>query len=464
MSARLGTGPAAVRGVRWLPVGTWGPVAVGLVLIVWALAVPFGFTAALTALTAVGMTMVAIGLFRPEVGLVGAALLCVIDAPSRVYLLTGGLLRFNTFNYLLLLVAIVGLPVLLRMRGAPIRFLVATCVLMTVEVVISPDLDFGLQHLLNLFSTFGLLVYFIYGGRSSDVWRWQAVIAGLVAAGAGLVYYMQQLSLAYINPNSWAQCPLAGLVALCLGFPFARSGRQQAVMGALAAVNVAWVLLSGSRGSLLVALMCVLYLTAVTPGVTRRTLLVTGLLIIGMSGATLFGNLQDAAVRRVTRLIDPSVPLVSRTSGRSDLALGGWYIFSAHPFGVGTGGFAAAWAELRNREGLSRFEEGAKFQAHAGWIKTLAENGAPGIVLLASFVISFAIAGLRADQPHLRLIGFLASAVLGSAWISMEFQSKGLWLLAAGTMALLGGAVPRAGAAQMRTGRAGKLRPLRKSR
>jgi hypothetical protein len=405
-----------------------------------------------------GLTMVTVGLYRPELGLVGAALLCVIDAPARVYLLTGGVLRWNTFNYLLLLVALVGLPTLLRMRGAPILLLFAISMLMAVEVVISPDLDFGLQHLINLFSTFGLLVYFAHGGESDEVWWWLAVVAGLTGAGGGLVFYLQRLSLTYINPNTWAQCPLTAVLALCLGFPFARTTRRQIMLGSLAAINVAWVFLSGSRGSLLVALIGVLFLVAATPGVTRRALYVAFLLTIGVSGATLFGNLQSVALRRVSRLLDPSVALVSRTNGRSDLALGGWRIFSAHPFGVGTGGFASAWAELRHRDGLSSFKENIKFQAHAGWIKILAENGAPGILLLGSFVISFAVTGRRAPQRQLRLIGYLTTGVLACAWISLEFQSKGLWLLAAGASTLIVRAAPRRGEVRMWTEAAGKLK------
>jgi O-antigen ligase len=117
--------------------------------------------------------------------------------------------------------------------------------------------------------------------------------------------------------------------------------------------------------------------------------------------------------------------------------LRGWYIFSEHPwFGVGTGGFVQAELNLPTHIAVakSRFERKA---AHAGWIKMLAENGIPGGALLLGYVLSFAAVGWRTRDRELRRLGVLTTTVLGLAFVSTEFQSKGLWFLAAGSTVLL---------------------------
>jgi O-antigen ligase len=159
--------------------------------------------------------------------------------------------------------------------------------------------------------------------------------------------------------------------------------------------------------------------------------------VLGLAVAAQFADLRGTTLHRVDRLLDPSVSMSGRTSGRSDLVLGGWYIFLDHPFGVGTGGFYSAWADLGRREGLSGFQAGERFDAHAGWIKTLAENGVPGALLLMVYVGSFALAGMRRSNPDLRGLGILTTVVLGVAFLSTEFQCKGLWFLATAVTVLL---------------------------
>jgi hypothetical protein len=75
--------------------------------------------------------------------------------------------------------------------------------------------------------------------------------------------------------------------------------------------------------------------------------------------------------------------------------------------------------------------------AHAGWVKTLAENGIPGMILLITFVSSFAVAGWHGRGWHLRVLGVTVTSVIGVGLLSTEFQSKSLWFLAAGAMVLL---------------------------
>ena len=130
-------------------------------------------------------------------------------------------------------------------------------------------------------------------------------------------------------------------------------------------------------------------------------------------------------------------PLANRTSGRSELMLGAWYIFVDHPFGVGTGGFTRAWERMTFVPGMSYFEIGEDMAAHSAWAKVLAENGIVGFLLLAGFIGSFAFVGWKRRAAGLFLIGAFTTLVLAAAFTNTEFQSKGLWLLSAASVVIL---------------------------
>jgi O-antigen ligase len=409
-----------------------------IVILAFGAAPWLGFTRSLAVITLAGYAAALVGTFFPAVGLLGIGVLCVLDAPARIYLLTGGLFRYNTFNYILLFALLVTASSIFRVRDVPTKLLLLIVVLLVSELLITPELAFGIQHAFNVVSLLGLLAFFERGATDRLTWVWFGLVCGVTGAAGGLAYNVQQAVLPFANPNALAYFPLGAMFAICLGFRFADDrGRLQLGLAVLAGINGLWVFLTASRGSLLVASLCLLFLLYSTPSMGRKALALGTLLVVGILVSNHFTNLQDYAIHRLDALVDPTRTLSSRTSGRSDLVLGGWYIFQEHPFGVGTGGFATAWAELGHREGMSGFQEGVRFQAHAGWIKILAENGVPGFVLLVAFVLSFAVVGLKQRDSRLRLLGLFTAIVLTTAWISTEFQAKGLWLLVAGTIILL---------------------------
>jgi hypothetical protein len=86
---------------------------------------------------------------------------------------------------------------------------------------------------------------------------------------------------------------------------------------------------------------------------------------------------------------------------------------------------------------MSNFHQGKEFAAHSGWVKIMAENGIPGLLLLLAYALSFLIVGRRSPYPIVRKMGTLVSVVLLASWISAEFDSKGLWLFCAGATVLL---------------------------
>jgi O-antigen ligase len=411
-----------------------------LIVLVWGGGLLVGFESALALSTIGSFAAVVVGLARPVIGVFGVGMLSTLDAASRVFLLEGGLWRWNTVNYWLLVVMVLSLPYLVRLKDGQSRILQAFLLLLTLELAVSADRRLGAQHILGLAVLFGLLVYFTRAARDEQIWYWLGVVNGTLAAATGLVFYLQIEQLPYINPNAWAYVPLTGIFAICLGLLCGRPRlRAQITLLLLATVNVVWIFLSGSRGTLLIAVTSLVILAVAVRPHRRRAAFLAGSLLVAIAITTQFAHLQALGLERVGLLFDPDRPLVSRTSGRSDLMIAGWNIFLSHPLGVGTGGFSDAWADLGDLGGRLTFERtGEETQAHSAWFKTLAENGVPGIVLLAAFVGSFAVVGWRRSRrdPNLRLLGLLVTAALSVGFVSAQFQGKGPWFLAAAAMTL----------------------------
>lgn len=440
---KLSRRPAPSRNARqtgkW-----WGPLLSLFIVLVWAASFVIGFSRALTVIEAVGLFMLVIGVFNPRIALVGITMLCVIDGPARVYLLQGGLLRWNTLNYWLLLMMLLYVPFLIRLRDRHSLLLAALIGLLIVDLSITSSLVEGLQHILGIVITFALLIYFVRAGTDGRMWFWVSTIAGLIGALGGLSWFLQRMHLPPINENAWAMFPCTALFAICLGFPYAVAmKRGQATLLSLAVVNLMWIFLSGSRGTLLIGACCVIVLLLTIRGLGQRTVAVSCGALIAIVVAAHFSQMQDRATFRLFKLFTTDEPLSgnyslsSRTSGRSDLAIGGFYIFEEHPMGVGTGGFKLAWKNLDRHDNMGDYARGELRAAHSGWVKTLAENGVLGILLLAAWVGSFAYGALFARKRVLRRLGLLTSLALAAALLATEFQSKGLWYLAAGATVFL---------------------------
>jgi len=449
---RPATGPASAQGgdhVRALLFQTprnvteldrWAIAFVVFIALAWGAGMVAGFQASLTILTVAGFLAAIFGLHKPLVGLLGIGMLCTMDAVSRVLLLTGGLLRWNTLNYWLILVIGLNLTFVLRLRDIQSRLALVFVLLLTLGLLLvdREDLETGVMSVLNVVIYFGILVYFAPGRRNPRVWYLQGIVSGTLAALGSFVYFLQKDGLPYVNPNAWSYFPLTAIFSLSLGYRFAPRGwRGQALSWVLAVANLGWVFLSGSRGSLLVALACMLFLLLTTRSVSQRILYVAVALGIALITIARFGDLNADAVHRISKLLDPQESFAARTSGRSDLALGAWYIFRDHPMGVGTGGFAQAWINMGYRQSLSGFAYGREMQAHSGWTKTLAENGVPGFLALLCFVGSFAVVGWKRKQRGMWPIGLLATSVYALAFMSTDFAGKGLWFFAAGATTLL---------------------------
>ena len=415
----------------------WGPRLAGVVVLLWLSAFKIGFVAALGMITVLALAATLFGILRPTVGLFGIGILCTVDALTRVYLMTGGWFRWNTFNYALLLLMMASLPLLLRHRDVHTRLLQMLMILLAAELVFSIDLEKGVQHVLNCVTMFGLMSLFLRGGKDASAWYWLAAINGLCGLLGGLVFYLQQDSLEYIDRNALAYFPLTALFSICLAFQHTGARRKgQLFLGSLGTANFFWVFLTSSRGAILIGAFCMLSLAGSIRGFVRRAVIIGLAMGIGSAVFALFGDLQQNSVDRINKMLDSSQSASARTSGRIDLAVGAWYMFLERPLGVGTGSFAWTWAEVSSRLGL-RGPSGKHRSAHSGWMKILAENGLPGITLFAAYVFSFAFVGWLMRKRGMLSAGLLATGVLGTAFLSTEFAGKGLWFLAAGTTVLL---------------------------
>jgi O-antigen ligase len=404
---------------------------------VWAAGLAIGFETAVLVLTLVGFAAAIVGLRRPVLGLLGVSMLCTLDSVSRVYLMTGGLWRWNTFNYWLLVVMLLSIPFLLQLRDTQTRLLKLLVILLVVELFFSSDRLTGVVHALNVAALFGILAYLGRAGRHAGEWYWIAIVNGLLAGVGSFVFYLQKASLPKMNPNAWAFFPLTAIFCIALSFKLAGSRRGRWLRSLLAGMNATWVFLSGSRGSFLIAVCCLIFIVFQLrrSGQVVPVLAVAALVAAGLSSQ--FAGEETLAVYRFHSLFDSSRTMGNRTSGRSELAKGGWRLFLDNPLGIGTGGFGEAWVTMENREGMSGFRRGLHTPAHSGWIKILAENGIPGIVLLGAFVLSFAVIGWRMRSVGLLPLGLLATVGLSVAFLADEFQAKGLWLLAATVMTAL---------------------------
>jgi hypothetical protein len=392
-------------------------------------------------LTVVGFGAVVIGLRRPVLGVFGMSMLCTLDSVARHLVLNNSaVLRYNTFNYWLLIVILLESSRVLRLRDMQTRILQAFILLLALEIGKSGEWEQGALHLMNILACFGLLAYFVRARPDGSLWYWMGVANGVLGAAGGFVYFLQRGLVPDMNYNAWALFPVTAMFAISLGYHFAPPRVSTRLsLALLGSINSFWVFLSGSRGNVLVAGVCMVYLLCSRRSIAMVLVCSMSLVLLGVAMSSMFAEMQNNSVDRIEKLFDVERSSTSRTSGRSELVLAGWYMFLAHPFGVGTGGYAASriGEGYVDRGGMTGWRAEDRMQAHAGWIKTLAENGVPGVVLHLSFVFSFAIIGWRRRGERLFAVGLLVTCALSVAFVSTEFQSKGLWFLAAGGMVIL---------------------------
>ncbi len=434
----------AARRIRLVrPKGTdinidaWGKALVALVIASWGASFVAGFQVCLAALTLAGYAASIYGLFKPPVGLLGIGVLCTVDAVTRSFLLTGGMFRWNTFNYWLVLVALLNIALLFRLRYLPLRILFVLAFVLGIGLVYSPDMENGTQHVLALSACFGLLVYFAKNELSPALWQWFGVVNGIIGGIGGLMFLLVAGAQS-LNPNVYVFFPLTAMFSICLALRYLdrRPGIQLALLG-LAVLNFAWVFISTSRSGVLVGICCILFLVLQIRRFSHFATIVIVAVLVGSAVLSQFTEMGEYTISRFSKLSESDRSLANRTSGRSDLLEGGWEVFLDNPtMGVGTGGFSARWARVSAEMNLT-YQYGGRADAHAGWIKVLSENGILGFVPMTLFVLSFTFMGWKRRRLQVLPMGLFVTTILSISFFMTEFQSKGLWLLATGCMVIL---------------------------
>jgi O-antigen ligase len=429
-----GTGPRAGQpaGVETSALSRIGRSLLFAIPVVWCAAFVVGYVTALWLLTGTGLALTIAGLRRPSLGLLGVSMLACLDAPSRVYLFTGGILRWNTVAYLLLLVAVVYFRDMHLVWGLQVGLLAFFTLLLVGELLLSPDRASGMQHVLGLSAVFGMLGFCIRGGVNPENWLWTARVTGVLAAAGGLVYFLLRDDLPYMNPNALAYLHVTALLLAVVASTVMPSRERRGLLLPLCvAANLAWIFLSGSRGSLLVGMIGTGFFVLNWRGRSGARAAIGVALVAAILGTGLFSDLQSGMKERLGKLFQGDRSLSNRTSGRSDIAIVGWRMFRDNPMGVGTGGFMVVASRYGRVANLDVFRGHEELQAHSVWIKTLGESGVPGVLLLAGFIASFTVVGWRRRAQGVAELGLAVSLILSIAFLSTEFQAKGLWLFTA---------------------------------
>ena len=158
------------------------------------------------------------------------------------------------------------------------------------------------------------------------------VVNGVLAGFGGLVHLLQYHQLPYVNRNVWAIFPVTALVAICLALHVTGAFRRQLLLGVLAAVNGVWVFLSASRGGLLVACVCLAFVSVRIRG-RRRVVFVSAAAALSMVVITQFPQFEERALARWDELMDRTTSLSYRTNNRADLDPHGLAYLREQPVG-----------------------------------------------------------------------------------------------------------------------------------
>lgn len=427
---------------RALRYGLW-------ISLIWLLSFVIGYKTSVAIITFFGFAFAIAGMRWPMYGLVGIGLLCSVDSITRTYLMTGGLLRYNTFNYWLLFVIVCTLPIQARQKDIHTWLMRWLAVLLVAELFWSPTMKYGVLHILNFVTVFGLFTYFYRCRRNPRMWYVLAITIGVSSAIGGIAFFLNQDGLSfiaaraeyrendifdrnYIDPNAFSYFFLTALFSISMGLTSnAARGIERLYLYLLFATNLCWIFLVGSRGAILVGSACSLYLLFAARSTSRRFQIIALATVGILATVNYFPQYTDRTFHRVDKLMDEDLSAAQRTSSRSDMAIGAWRMFVKNPVGVGTGGFEDAWKNLDNTEGLGKEKIGKRKAAHSAWLKTLAENGVPGILLFTTFVFSFVYAGFKKGQFATIGMGILVTLTMSLCFMSTQFQSKGIWFVVA---------------------------------
>jgi O-antigen ligase len=297
----------------------------------------------------------------------------------------------------------------------------------------------------------------------------RAAVAGIACSGAVAVterlgvfgretrpYWQNagRYSGAAVDPNALGILCACGAV-LAAGLAATSSGRRLAAAATALPVLAAGLALSGSRSGFAVAaigLLGLLFARAI-PGRRRVAAVAISAALVAIVAAEYLSAARGSAGARVIALFDARVPLENRVSTRPVLWQGAIALFSKRPVeGAGLGAFSWQLPNLLAENGRSL--GGMTDNPGNAYLQALAETGLVGFLLTVGFlavVASESWSVLRGrgslgftSAAGAALLGFLASLLTGSHWLSPDVAF--VFFLAAAVASRRPPAPPRRGA------------------
>lgn len=420
---------SAVMGTNYKP---WATIVLSI-----AVGLFFGFTTSLVIWGILSLLLLLYGFKSPRAALYGLLILVVLDPLIRSLLLNSSifpLLRWNTFNYLLIGYGFFYLPLLLRLKNPQVILFGLLLIVFFASLVISLNpLQATAQILLPL-SYLGVVVICGRVNLLDDSWHSLAMITSFL--GLTMSSLFQITSSSYIDHNSLIHVNTGAALVGMVGYVLAvRNHRPYMIFTVLVLANSLLSLVTGSRGGIILCGIIVLCQFLLIIKTNNQSRLVLSLLILVFSifcVVSLFPEQYSSSLTRLRKTVDSTTySLNERTSSRSDIALGAWHIFRKNPLlGVGTGNFPHEWAKLGSLGGhLTTGQVGETVGAHGGWLLVIAENGSAGMLFLLLWVLSFARAGVREREGVVRLLGIATTILLATSLIHSGFQPKALGFL-----------------------------------
>jgi len=287
--------------------------------------------------------------------------------------------------------------------------------------------------------------FFLMMRRSGDAIRrrtLEAALAGTALSAA--VAILQKLSLfppeshpywrmtgrlsgGSVDPNTLGLC--CGL-ALAAGAGVWVAGKRRALAGLAIALDVAGLVLSGSRSGLLLAAGSLLLFFLLRRGArtARAAVLAAAAGAVFLLALLLLSASPGSLGGRLVSTFDSSHALATRISARPILWRAAWRLFRENP--LHGGGMGAFQWRLPDLLAVERAHSPMRDNPGSAYFQALAETGLIGLLLLLVFAFLLARDAVRRLVRHdgepveeasaLAVLAFLGVLVVGSHWLAAD--------------------------------------------
>lgn len=413
-----------------------------------ALGFLLGFSVFITMAAFASLLGVFLGLAynNPILGFLSITVLLVLDPMIRGYVLVGGLFRWNTINYWLIVFTIANSKLLLNNLTRHLKAVIAFILLIFIQLAYTNDFENGILSILGIFSIIALYTYVISVKQYNIklILYYCSLVAGYAGLLTGLIFFRENSFQVYtlshyynlgltiddmeaINANSFAVTLVAPIMITTVAFSFLKDKRHRFILFILSLGNLILLTFTGSRGALLTGIVSLYFmLTKKTNALKLIFWALIGYYILSMS-APLLENVDSSIARKIYVLFNDDASVSQKTNDRSDIALIGYQMFLENPLGVGTGNFSYTFKKFTMYSFSDLSISQTTKQSHSAFIKIMAENGIFGILLFLLFISTYYYN--KKNPIYKNGIYFILAAL--ATFLSSEFQHKPIWFVGA---------------------------------